>query len=474
MHSKLTADLCVIGAGSAGLSIAAGAAQLGVSVVLLETNKMGGDCLNYGCVPSKSLLAAAKAANTMRRADIFGISAIEPQIDMAKVMAGVQAVIHTLAPHDSVKRFEKLGVTVIQAAGHFLDKSTVIAGEYSIKARRFVIATGSSPAIPPIPGLDKTPYYTNETIFNLTLKPDHLIVIGGGPIGCELAQAFLLLGVKVTVLEAFHILPRDEPDLVAILRDRLLSQNLNLYENTKITKVAFNNSQIEVTVESDGQQTIIQGSHLLVATGRKPNVQHLNLPAAGITYTVKGIKIDSRLRTTNPFVYALGDVIGSYQFTHVANYQAGIVIRNILFRFPAKVDYRAMPWTTYTDPELAHVGLTSTDAVKLDSKAKILTFELAANDRAQTEHETSGKIKLITTAKGKILGVSILASHAGELLMPWIMLIQGKKPLKNIINTIVPYPTLSEINKGVASEFYKPILFSKATKRLVKFLGWFG
>lgn len=474
MNQTLNVDICVIGGGAGGLSVAAGAVQMGASVALVEHGKMGGDCLNYGCVPSKSLLAAAKVAETFRRADQFGIASTEPYVDMASIMAHVQKVIATIAVHDSVERFTGLGVKVIQAEAKFFDKNTIIAGNTTIKARRFVIATGSSPAIPPIAGLQVTPFYTNETIFELTETPEHLIVIGGGPIGCELAQAFLLLGVKVTLLEAAKILPRDEQNLVAILRKKLHADGLQLYEDVQVIQVDRFNNQVEITIEQNGVQKKIFGTHLLVATGRKANVEKLDLVKANVKYTAKGIQVDARLRTTNRRIFAIGDVVGEYQFTHIASYHAGIVIRNCLFRLPAKVDYRAVPWVTYTHPELAHVGLTTEAALKRDPKAKIIECPFTDNDRAQAEHETIGKIKVITTAKGKILGVSILGACAGELLTPWIVAIQENKSIGNMTSFIAPYPTFSEISKRVAGAYYKPVLFSKRTKQIVRLLKLLG
>lgn len=475
MNNTLKVDICVIGAGAGGLSVAAGASQMGATVALVESGKMGGDCLNYGCIPSKSLLAAAKAAQHFRTAEPFGIHPIEPEIDFTKVMAHVHNVIHIIGEKkDSIERFTKLGVKVFQAHGEFLDANTLVAGDTKITARRFVVATGSSPKIPPIPGLDRVSFYTNETIFDLTKKPEHLIIIGGGPIGCELGQAFHMLGTEVTVIEANRILKHDEQDFVDILRTHLLKQGLKIHEKVKIAQIKQRQSQIEVTLEKKGQQQTIVGSDLLVATGRSANVNGLNLEAAGIRYSLKGIEVDSRLRTTNKRVYAIGDVAGSYQFTHLANYHAGIVIRNILFRLPARVDYRAPPWVTYTDPELAHVGLSILDAQKVDAKTKILTWDYIEIDRALAENQTLGKIKVATNRRGSILGVTILGSHAGELLIPWISAIQEGKSIRSMTNFIVPYPTLSEINKFVAGEFYTPILFSKWTKKMVRFLRLFG
>jgi len=474
MSECVKADIAIIGAGAGGLSVAAGASQMGAKVVLIEHEKMGGDCLNYGCVPSKSLLAAAKTVQTLRDAERFGIHPDMPDINIADVMAKVHDVIDTLSTHDSVERFVALGVKVIQAKASFQGPSCLKAGNTLIKARRYVIATGSSPAIPPIPGLDTTPFYTNETIFDLTENPSHLVIIGGGPIGCELAQAFLMLGIKVTLLEGLHIMPRDEADLVDILRDTLIKQGLTLHEAIKVQEVKSTTHGIEVTIESDGKSCIIEGSHLLVATGRRPNLQGLNLEAANIDYTPKGIIVNPRLRTSNARVYAIGDVVGPYQFTHVAGYHAGIVLRQILFRIPAKINYSAVPWVTYTHPELAHVGLSSKDALVLDKQANVLTWDFTDNDRAQAERETIGKIKLITNRKGRVLGVSILGPHAGELITPWISMIREKRTVRAMTDVIIPYPTLSEINKQVAGAYYTPLLFSKRTRFLVRLLRLLG
>ncbi len=330
MLQTIKVDIAIVGAGAGGLSVAAGASQMGVSVALVEAGKMGGDCLNYGCVPSKALIAAAKTAELMRKADKFGLESIEPTVDLAKVMDSVQAVITHISVNDSVERFTQLGVKVIEEQGIFQDANTLRAGNVLIKAKRFVIATGSSPAVPPIPGLADIPYYTNETLFSLRENPQHLVVIGGGPIGCELAQAFLQLGIKVTLLEAFTLLPREEKDLVSILRDHLIAQGLNLHEKIKIVDIQPTKLGIEINIEHDGKIEAINCSHVLVAAGRTPNVNNLNLEAAKVGFTSRGIKVDQQLRTSNNHIYAIGDVVGGYQFTHVANYHAGIVLRNIL------------------------------------------------------------------------------------------------------------------------------------------------
>jgi len=412
-------------------------------------------------------------AATCRQAKRFGIEVTAPSVDIKKVMQHVQGVINQIKVHDSVERFEGLGVTVIQKAASFVDTKTVKAEEYLVKARDTVIATGSSANVPPISGLESVNYFTNENIFSLTENPKHLLVIGGGPIGIELAQAFLLLGIKVTLLEVNKILPRDDEELVGILKNELLQQGLNLFEGVQINQVGMKGKQVKIQFEHAGVQQEVTGSHLLVATGRKPNVEHLNLDAAGIAYTPRGITVDERLRTSQKRIYAIGDVVGPYQFTHMAGYHAGVVIRNIVFKLPARVRYNAVPWVTYTDPELAHVGLLLSEAQKADPLAKVVSFDFADNDRAQAEKTSVGKINVILSKKAEVLGVSILGPHAGELLLPWMELVAKQKSLEKFNEIIVPYPTLSEVAKQVTGEYYKPVLFSKKVKALVRFLGWF-
>jgi pyruvate/2-oxoglutarate dehydrogenase complex dihydrolipoamide dehydrogenase (E3) component len=467
----IKADICVIGAGSGGLSVAAGAVQMGASTVLIERGAMGGDCLNYGCVPSKSLLASGKAAEAVRHAGRFGVNGHEPQIDFARVHDHVHGVISAIAPNDSVERFEGLGVKVIRASARFTGPDTVEAGGTTIKARRFVLATGSRAATPAIPGLDDVSFLTNETIFERKAAPEHLIVIGGGPIGMEMAQAHRRLGVDVTVLQKGTVLPKDDPDLVAIVRDRLKAEGVDLRERVETIRVERYGNGIAVVL-SDG--TRVEGSDLLVAAGRHANVDGLGLEAAGIEFSPKGVKTDARLRTTNHRVFAVGDVAGGPQFTHIAGYHAGIVIRNALFRLPAKVDYSALPWVTYTDPELAHVGLTEAQARDAHKDIKVLTWGFEENDRAQTERETEGKVKVITLPNGRILGASIVGPHAGELIQVWCLAISQKLKIGAIASMIAPYPTLGEAGKRAAGAFYTPKLFSGQTRGLVRFLSWFG
>ncbi len=470
MTDVIKCDICVIGAGSGGLSVAAGASQMGAKTVLIEKGKMGGDCLNTGCVPSKSLIAASHAAEAIRNSGRFGVNGHEPSIDFARVNDHVHSVIAGIAPHDSVERFEGLGVQVIKETAKFVGRNEVEAGGKRIRARRFVVATGSSAAVPPIPGLDGVSYMTNETVFELRERPEHLIVIGGGPIGAELAQAHRRLGSEVTILEMFRILGRDDPDAAEVVRKRLASERIAMIEGISITGIAKKGNGIAVTIEQDGEQKTSSGSHLLVAAGRRPNVDGLGLETAGIAHTPKGITVDARLRTTNKKVFAIGDVAGGLQFTHVAGYHAGIVIRNALFSLPAKADKAVVPWVTYTDPEIAHVGLTEAEARKSHGDAiKVLKWSFEENDRARAELETEGLVKVVVGSGGRILGATIAGPHAGELLQPWVLAITQKLKIGAMANIIAPYPTLGEVNKRVAGSYYTPSLFSERTRRVV---GW--
>jgi len=437
----------------------------------VERGIMGGDCLNFGCVPSKSLLAAARIADLWRRGAGLGIAYARPRIDFAAVADSVQRVIAEIAPNDSVARFEGLGVRVLRAEARFTSPRTVHAGGVEIRPRRFVIATGSQPAVPPIPGLDDVPYLTNETVFANHDLPEHLIVIGGGPIGIEMAQAHRRLGARVTVLDVGPLLPRDDPELSAILAGRLSSEGIVVRPGIEIADIGRTEKTVAVRLAS-GER--ISGSHLLVAAGRRPTIEGLDLAAAGIAATAQGITVDARLRTTNRRVFAIGDVVGGPQFTHVALYHAGIVIRNALFRIPAKVDYRALPWVTYTDPELAQVGLTEAGSRAIEGAPRVLRWRFAENDRAQTERETEGMVKVVTRGNGHILGASILGAGAGDLILPWALAISQKLKIGALANLIVPYPTRGEASKRAAGSYYTPTLFSARTRRLVRLLARLG
>jgi len=465
MAERIRADLCVIGAGSGGLTVAAGAAQLGASVVLVEAHKMGGDCLNYGCVPSKALLAAAKAAEAHRTSAPLGIRAHEPEVDYAAVMEHVQRTIRAIAPHDSVERFEGLGVRVILARGRFTGPGQVAAGNAVIAARRFVIATGSSPLAPPIQGLADVPYLTNETIWGLRERPSRLIVIGGGPIGIELAQAHRRLGSEVVVLEGLKALGREDPEAVAVVLGQLRTEGIDLREGANVVAVSGSARAVEVALESG---EVIRGSHLLVAVGRSANVADLGLDDAGISHDRTGIRVDSGLRSvSNRRVYAIGDVVGGAQFTHVAGYHAGLVIRSALFRLPARDRTDHIPRVTFTDPELAQVGMTETEAAVARGEAvEVHRFPFVENDRALAEGHPAGFVKAVVGRRGRILGATIVGSGAGELIHPWALALAEGLRIKAMAGYVGPYPTLGEAGKRAAGAYFAPRLFGNHWVRL--------
>jgi len=473
MSEAVDCDVCIIGAGSAGLSAASGAAQLGMRTVLFERDAMGGDCLNYGCVPSKALLASAKAAADARGAARLGVKASEIAVDFKAVMSHVRRTIDAISPKDSVERFERLGVRVIKAEAKFVGPRDVTGGGFRVQARRFVIATGSTVRMPPIPGLGDVGALSNETIFSLDRCPAHIVILGGGATGIEMAQAFRKLGARVTLVELERILGSEEPEFVDMLRRVLIGEGIELREGTRVARVERDADVI--TVMLDGQAESLRATHLLVATGRKPRVESLDLEQAGVAFDDKGIAVDARLRTTNPRIYALGDVAGGPLFTHVAGYHAGLFVRNALFRLPSRVDYRAVPSVIYTDPELARVGLTEREAKEgSDKDPHVLKLDFTDNDRAQAEGATAGGIKVIARKNGTVIGASIMGRHAGELILPWTLLIARKLSLRALTDLLVPYPTLSEISKAAAGAFYAPKLFSAWPRRVVRGLSFFS
>lgn len=463
--AQLKTDLLVIGAGSGGLSVAAGAVQMGADVILLEGHKMGGDCLNYGCVPSKALIASGKAAQAQAHAARYGVADVVPQVDYAAAMGHVSDVIAQIEPVDSQERFEGLGVKVIREYGRFLSGDEVQAGEHVIRARRIVIATGSSPLVPPIPGLESVPYVTNETLFEMREKPEHLLIVGGGPIGMEMAQAHRRLGSRVTVIEGARALGKDDPELAAIALDRLRGEGIEIAEEALAQEVRGQTGAIEIEAK-DGR--VFKGSHLLMAVGRKANIERLDLDKAGIETAKAGIKVDASLKTSNRRVYAIGDVAGGLQFTHVAGYHAGIVIRSALFGLPAKTRTDHIPYATYTDPEIAQVGLTEAAAREAHGAAlEVVRFEYHHNDRAIAERKTTGLIKVMVV-KGRPVGASIVGHQAGELISLWSLVIANGLKMKHVANMVAPYPTIGEINKRAAGAYFSPRLFENAmVKRVV-------
>lgn len=468
----LTPDLCVIGGGSGGLSVAAGAVQMGASVVLIEGGRMGGDCLNYGCVPSKALLAAAKVAHGRAEGAALGIAPAPADIGFARVNAHVHAVIADIAPHDSVERFEGLGVRVIQAYARFTAPDRVEAGGHVVRARRFVIATGSRAVAPPIPGLDTVPFLTNETVFDLTEAPRHLLVLGGGPIGMEMAQAHRRLGSAVTVLEGGRVLGRDDPEAAAIVRDHLVGEGVTVREGARVAAVGGGDG---ITLTLEGGETV-RGSHLLVAVGRRASLSGLGLEAAGVETSPSGVTVDRGLRSvSNRRVYAVGDAAGGMQFTHLAGYHAGLVIRSALFRLPVTARTDHIPRTTYTEPELAQVGMTEAEARAAHPQVEIARADFAENDRARATRHTAGFAKVMVGRRGRILGATIVGPQAGELIGVWALAMASDLKIGAVAGMVAPYPTLGEVSKRAAGAYYAPRLFGNPwVKRAVRVLGRLG
>ena len=466
MSRVLTPDLCIIGGGSGGLTVAAGAAQMGASVVLVEGHKMGGDCLNYGCVPSKALIAAAGHAHAMTSGGPFGIAPVAPQVDYAATKDHVARVIAGIAPHDSVERFASLGVTVIEDLARFVSPTRVAAGGVEIEARRFVIATGSAPLVPPIPGIESVHAWTNEDIFPLREKPRHLIVIGGGPIGIEMAQAHRRLGCEVTVIEGAQILGREDPELAAVVIDRLGAEGVRLIAGAQAERIAARTGGVAVTV---GGETV-EGSHLLVAAGRRVNLARLDPKAGGVKTASAGVAVDRGLRSvSNRRVYAIGDAAGGMQFTHLAGYHAGLVIRSALFGLPVTARTDHIPRVTFTDPELAQIGLTEAQARKAHgSGIEVLRFGYDENDRARAELRTEGIVKVIVV-KGRPVGAGIVGAQAGDLIGVWSLAIANRMKIGQMAGMVAPYPTLGEVSKRAAGQYYVPRLFESASvKRIVR------
>lgn len=465
-------DLCVIGAGSGGLSVAAGAVQMGARVVLIERGAMGGDCLNAGCVPSKALLAAAARAAAVR-AGGPGVAGREPEIDFAAVMAHVRAVIAGIAPHDSQERFEALGVRVLREEARFTGPDRVVAGAHEVRAHRFVIATGSRPALPPIEGLADCDPLTNETLFGLENRPGRLLTLGGGPIGVEMALAFRRLGAEVALIERETLLPRDDPEAAALVRAALAAEGVEIHERAEAVAVEpLGGGAAAVRLASGARLT---GDRLLVATGRAPTTDGLDLAAAGVEAGRRGVRVDARLRTSNRRIYAIGDVAeelgAGAQFTHVAGYHAGIVIRNALFKWPARASLAHAPKVTYAAPELAQIGMTEAEARAARGDAlTVLRAPFADNDRARAERAEAGFVKVMADGRGRILGVTIVGAHAGELIQPWALALASGLKLRHVAGMIAPYPTFGEASKRAAGAFFTPTLFSARTRWIVRLL----
>lgn len=471
---EMRVDLCVIGGGAGGLAVATAAAQLGVEVVLIEKHRMGGDNLNYGSVPSKALIAAGRRAQQMRTSTPFGIVPTSPAVGARSVHDHVHGVISGIAPNVSAERMAGLGIRVIKAAAQFISRDSVLAGDTRIKARRFVIATGSAPAIPSIPGLENIPFFTNENIFDNREKIDHLVVIGGGPVGLEMAQAYLRLGSRVTVLEALKALGKDEPEISDVVLKRLRAEGVEIREGVLVERVSGGMHLVDVHISEGGTTSLVQGTHLLVATGRKPNTAGLNLEAATIKYDKRGIQVNAGLVTSNSRVFAIGDVTGGPKYAHMAAHHADVVVRRALFRKPAKVNHDTVPWVTFTDPEIAHVGLTEDAAKKRYGKINVFRWPYHENDRAQAERATDGFIKVVTTAKGRIVGASVVGHSAGELIPMWSLAVSQRLDIQAMTQWICPYPTFSEVNTRVAQGYYASAAARPFVRRMVGWLSKLG
>lgn len=467
-------DVCVIGAGSAGLSVASGAAQLGRSVVLFEVDEMGGDCLNYGCVPSKALIAAGKHAHAFSSGEIFGVKVEKPTVNFETVKAHIQGVIDHIAPVDSQERFEGLGCTVIRERASFKDANTVESDTTEVKAKRFVVAVGSKASAPPIPGLAETPYLTNETIFSVKKQPQKLLIIGAGPIGLELGQAFKRLGSDVDILDIAAPLGRSEPEHADVLVNALKAEGVVFHAPVKTKLIRETKTGIAIDLENG---TVLTGSHLLVAAGRAPNVDGLGLENAGIKYDRRGIDVSDSLRTSNKRVYAAGDVAkGMGGLTHAAGYHAGQLIRNFYFSPPymgdmlGKANTTRMPAAVYSEPELASIGMTEAQAKDAGHAVRCVSWDFEENDRAIAERSDHGGVKIVATTKGKILGASVVGESAGEIIHMISVAMANKVKISGLAQIISPYPTRSEAVKRAASSWYTDALFSDRTRKISGFL----
>jgi dihydrolipoamide dehydrogenase len=468
-------DIVVIGAGSGGLVVASGASQLGAKVALVEKNKMGGECLNTGCVPSKTLIHSAKVVSLLKRAAAFGLNPVDVKFDYGKVIDHVHAVINRISRHDSVERFEGLGCDVFLEGARFESPHEIKVGNTTIQGKKFVIATGSSPLIPPFPGLRELDLLTNENIFEERKLPRSLIVLGAGPISVELAQAFHRFGSNVTIIQrSTHILSKEDVAIRIKMEEILRKEGLEIITGTAIERFEEEDGNNVVYFKKDNELQSVKAEKILCALGRVPNTTGLNLEAAGVEYNEKGIIVDHRLRTSKRHIYACGDVIGHFLFTHMAGYQAGIVIRNAIFRLPAKVDYRVVPWVTFTDPEVARVGMTEEAAKREHNNVAVYSFPFEDNDRANTEEARDGFAKIICNKKGKILGAHVIGPHSGEYLHELVVAMKYGLSIDSIMSTIHAYPTLAEVLKQTASQRLKGSLTPFKKKLIQKIFGLSG
>lgn len=466
-------DVGIIGGGAAGLTVAAGVSQLGARTLLIERDgRLGGDCLHYGCVPSKTLIKSARVYHLMRHADRYGLPQFQPApVDFRKVSARIRTVIDRIQEHDSVERFCRLGVQVEFGDATFMDEYTVAVNGQRVTAARWVIATGSSPALPEIPGLDETPFLTNRDIFYLDSLPRSLVVLGAGPVGIEMAQAFSRLGSTVTVIQrAGQILVREDRDMADAVMAHLVNEGVAVHLNAAIIRVRDLGHAREVLVEDgDGFEHTLEAEAILVALGRSVNVHGLGLLNAGVDYSARGIEVDARLRTSQKHIFAAGDVTGRYQFTHAAGYEGGIIVANAVLHLPRRTDYTWFPHATYCDPELASIGMNETAAGKAEVEVKVWREEFGGNDRSLAEGHDTGFLKMLVNKRENVIGVQILGPHAGDLISEWVAVLNGRVRLSTLAGAVHPYPTLGEINKRVAGSLLASKLFSESVRRKLRF-----
>jgi len=464
-------DIGILGGGAAGLTVAAGAAQIGAKTLLVEKEgKLGGDCLYYGCVPSKTLIRTAHVYHLMKNAQEFGLPEIAlPPVDFGDIRKRIQSVISIIQKHDSEERFCNLGARVEFGDAKFIDEHTIRLNDKRYNAKTWVIATGSSPAIPPIEGLDATRYITNKEIYSIEKLPKSMVILGGGPIGIEFAQAFTRLGTKVSVVERLsQILGADDKDLTDMVMDTLKAEGVDFYLDSSVISTRDAGDGKEVVFRKGDETRSIRAEVLLVATGRKANTGGMGLEDIGVQLDRRGLKLDAKLRTTQRHIYGAGDVTGTYQFTHAAGYEGGVVLSNAIFHFPRKVNYTLLPWVTYSDPELASIGINEKAAREAGIKYSVWTEEFQGNDRSLAEGERKGKIKMLLDEKEKPVGVQILGPQAGDLLNEWVAVMNGKVKLTTLASAVHPYPTLGEINKRVAGSFIGTKVFSEKVKKGLK------
>ena len=473
--SRFDYDMIVIGGGAAGLTVTAGAAQLGARTLLVEREEaLGGDCLHYGCVPSKTLIRTARLYHQIKNSSYYGLPSVEvPEVDFSQVRKRIRDVIATIEEHDSPKRFCSLGAKVVFGGAEFLNEHEISVDGRRYSGKKICIATGSSPAIPHINGLNDVSYHTNKTIFFMDRLPERLIILGGGAIAIEMAQAFSRLGSLVTVCQrSDRILTKEDPDCAHLIQGILEGEGVKFLLGTKVrsvVKAPDGGIGVNVHRASTGKEVMVEGDTLLVALGRSANLDGLSLENAGVEFDRRGIDVDARLRTSRKHIFAAGDVIGKYQFTHAAGYEGGIVVANAIFRLPRKVDYTFMPRCIYTDPELATVGLTEAECLEMGIDFEVIKEPFSANDRAITEGATTGFIKLIIGDNGRPVGVQILGPHAGDLLSHWMVALNGRVKPSTVAQAIHPYPTFGEINKKVMGNLVSRWLFSDTMKRGLKF-----